>query len=128
MVVVSMFCCFTHKTAYEMRISDWSSDVFSSDLLVDAHRDEIQIAVVDHLARTYPLDRHGHLRQPVELAGGLDAKRAGPLVGRHENCREAVAAPIDVDGGYDDRCRLVDRQVHLQGEVVELGQVGRSHV
>src|SRR3546814_7480440 len=27
-----MFFCFKHKTAYEMRISDWSSDVCSSDL------------------------------------------------------------------------------------------------
>src|SRR3546814_8452847 len=27
---------FKQKTAYEMRISDWSSDVCSSDLLVDA--------------------------------------------------------------------------------------------
>src|SRR3546814_5103725 len=26
------FFCFKHKTAYEMRISDWSSDVCSSDL------------------------------------------------------------------------------------------------
>src|SRR3546814_10533785 len=28
-----MFVCFKQKTAYEMRISDWSSDVCSSDLL-----------------------------------------------------------------------------------------------
>src|SRR3546814_9532048 len=28
-----MFFFFKHKTAYEMRISDWSSDVCSSDLL-----------------------------------------------------------------------------------------------
>src|SRR3546814_10913007 len=27
-----MFFCFKQKTAYEMRISDWSSDVCSSDL------------------------------------------------------------------------------------------------
>src|SRR3546814_958463 len=27
-----MFCLFKQKTAYEMRISDWSSDVCSSDL------------------------------------------------------------------------------------------------
>src|SRR3546814_7727773 len=27
-----MFLCFKQKTAYEMRISDWSSDVCSSDL------------------------------------------------------------------------------------------------
>src|SRR3546814_2835695 len=38
-----VFCCvffcfffFKQKTAYEMRISDWSSDVCSSDLLVEA--------------------------------------------------------------------------------------------
>src|SRR3546814_20624591 len=34
-LVLSVFCCFfffKQKTAYEMRISDWSSDVCSSDL------------------------------------------------------------------------------------------------
>src|SRR3546814_8679100 len=30
-----LFFFFKQKTAYEMRISDWSSDVCSSDLLVD---------------------------------------------------------------------------------------------
>src|SRR3546814_9653694 len=33
-----LFCCFflfKQKTAYEMRISDWSSDVCSSDLLLN---------------------------------------------------------------------------------------------
>src|SRR3546814_1039134 len=28
-----LFCFFKQKTAYEMRISDWSSDVCSSDLM-----------------------------------------------------------------------------------------------
>src|SRR3546814_5940720 len=32
--VFSYFFFFKQKTAYEMRISDWSSDVCSSDLLV----------------------------------------------------------------------------------------------
>src|SRR3546814_14707033 len=34
-MVVGLMCCFLfkQKTAYEMRISDWSSDVCSSDLL-----------------------------------------------------------------------------------------------
>src|SRR3546814_10393087 len=36
-VYVSLFFFFKQKTAYEMRISDWSSDVCSSDL---ALRDE----------------------------------------------------------------------------------------
>src|SRR3546814_4972778 len=32
---------FKQKTAYEMRISDWSSDVCSSDLLAHAYPDRI---------------------------------------------------------------------------------------
>src|SRR3546814_2281785 len=31
--VETSFFCFKQKTAYEMRISDWSSDVCSSDLI-----------------------------------------------------------------------------------------------
>src|SRR3546814_9326422 len=34
------FFFFKQKTAYEMRISDWSSDVCSSDLLGTARRDD----------------------------------------------------------------------------------------
>src|SRR3546814_3604883 len=33
-----MFFFFKQKTAYEMRISDWSSDVCSSDLLGRGHQ------------------------------------------------------------------------------------------
>src|SRR3546814_5671145 len=32
MVLYRIFFCFQPKTAYELRISDWSSDVCSSDL------------------------------------------------------------------------------------------------
>src|SRR3546814_12349665 len=38
------FFFFKQKTAYEMRISDWSSDVCSSDLLAQAHRRAHQLA------------------------------------------------------------------------------------
>src|SRR3546814_4460571 len=34
-----LFFFFKQKTAYEMRISDWSSDVCSSDLTAVAHAD-----------------------------------------------------------------------------------------
>src|SRR3546814_6354813 len=33
MCVILLVCFFKQKTAYEMRISDWSSDVCSSDLI-----------------------------------------------------------------------------------------------
>src|SRR3546814_9555927 len=36
--VLLCFFFFKQKTAYEMRISDWSSDVCSSDLLMRVHQ------------------------------------------------------------------------------------------
>src|SRR3546814_4418719 len=38
------FFFFKHKTAYEMRISDWSSDVCSSDLVQNAKDPELRKA------------------------------------------------------------------------------------
>src|SRR3546814_7799632 len=63
-----MFSCFfffKQKTAYEMRISDWSSDVCSSDLI----------------AAAAPLE-HRHARAAMaDLAARLDARRNLDLVG-----------------------------------------------
>src|SRR3546814_1880881 len=40
---------FKQKAAYEMRISDWSSDVCSSDLLAQLHaRAYLPVALPDH--------------------------------------------------------------------------------
>src|SRR3546814_6713652 len=44
MCFACVFCFFKQKTAYEMRISDWSSDVCSSDLIDDV-MDEMDEAV-----------------------------------------------------------------------------------
>src|SRR3546814_10306064 len=51
-----MLFFFKQKTAYEMRISDWSSDVCSSDLAEDAGASAAQ-----HI---------GHLPRPVGLGRG----------------------------------------------------------
>src|SRR3546814_8735100 len=76
---------FKQKTAYEMRISDWSSDVCSSDLLVLAGR-EVHLAVGRHrpLPRSYRgadvyawLDRMGVLKRTVDtLPPGSDPATA----------------------------------------------------
>src|SRR3546814_8218566 len=39
-VIIIFFFFFKQKTAYEMRISDWSSDVCSSDLVADPLADQ----------------------------------------------------------------------------------------
>src|SRR3546814_4726408 len=78
--VLLYFFFFKQKTAYEMRISDWSSDVCSSDLRHDA---------VEHFD-------DGHLGAEVAVeAGEFDADRARSdhqqlfKIGR-ASCRERV--------------------------------------
>src|SRR3546814_1569686 len=88
-----MFFFFKQKTAYEMRISDWSSDVCSSDLKLPAppeHDPDKPTAVVllsnqgaevtDVLAPYEVLSESGAFnvyaaapeREAVTLSGGLD--------------------------------------------------------
>src|SRR3546814_4356582 len=62
------FCFFKQKTAYEMRISDWSSDVCSSDLLPG---DVLRRHVAGH---------EDHLRQRPLARGPV----AHALVAAHE--------------------------------------------
>src|SRR3546814_4670705 len=52
MYIIWLFFFFKQKTAYEMRISDWSSDVCSSDLKIGA-----ELLESHHLADAIELDR-----------------------------------------------------------------------
>src|SRR3546814_14749159 len=79
---VFLCCCynfffFKQKTAYEMRISDWSSDVCSSDLLgLDALLPvvtPIEDAVQTALAELQPVVR---LSIPVDIATAADGTSA----------------------------------------------------
>src|SRR3546814_4378818 len=63
---IGLFVCFKQKTAYEMRISDWSSDVCSSDL---------------HQPRELLLLRHRWCREQLEIRFAQCAARAPEEVG-----------------------------------------------
>src|SRR3546814_5830197 len=83
----SFFFLFKQKTAYEMRISDWSSDVCSSDLF------------------------SFEIRQFLDL-GVAARQRLGPKRGRQD-----IAARVEIAGfgiaavGMKDQL-VADRQVH----------------
>src|SRR3546814_3702365 len=62
------------KTAYEMRISDWSSDVCSSDLLALEHQAERRIG--KRAQRSVAADRIGAHRAMDERARQADVERA----------------------------------------------------
>src|SRR3546814_20586167 len=62
---ISIFFFFKQKTAYEMRISDWSSDVCSSDLPGPIRRLPRRFA--DIFQPPVPIDRRGLLKAPHDL-------------------------------------------------------------
>src|SRR3546814_10085516 len=95
----SMFLCvlfffFKQKTAYEMRISDWSSDVCSSDLgddrVANLHRAHFAANRLDDARGFVAGDRGQRMR-----IGAVDemqvrmAQPAGGEIGR-ASCRESV--------------------------------------
>src|SRR3546814_5012112 len=92
-LVVDVVCFFKQKTAYEMRISDWSSDVCSSDLhILDARPDRGAVAIV-----AQAIDGIAH-----------DERRFG---GVEDDDRLAAGRPADID----------DRLARRFGELVDIG-------
>src|SRR3546814_13569962 len=84
MVIVLCFF-FKQKTAYEMRISDWSSDVCSSDLTAGRTARAAQRTAL--LAR--PADRRDLADGP-----GQPALRTGAAVGRGDPPAQTAAEPV----------------------------------
>src|SRR3546814_9577096 len=118
-----LFIFFKQKTAYEMRISDWSSDVCSSDLahaLVerlarrrqDEHADSIG-HLLAHLARALPVDLQQHVAALGQPRFHRLDRRALP-VAVHQRMLEEVA-------GIDHA-----REFLARNEVVVLGVALRS--
>src|SRR3546814_15009980 len=79
------FFFFKQKTAYEMRISDWSSDVCSSDLGADDFQILLRALTVAHVA--------GHLLVLEDLARILAVTRRTVRAVRdgHAVCRAQTA-------------------------------------
>src|SRR3546814_16702699 len=114
-----MLFFFKQKTAYEMRISDWSSDVCSSDLhlfrrpgdrrygrprkfWVDCRQPGVAMALPDPLG-----DRPSRLlARRVYRPGAARARRAAPGRNRSEERR--------VGQGYVSKCRSRWSPYHLK--------------
>src|SRR3546814_6187952 len=98
------FFFFKQKTAYEMRISDWSSDVCSSDLIVDANgliEEELQkgsrapgwaLELAAHIADARD-DREAAVRHLSTLCARRTATPAARQIGR-ASCRKRVGQSV----------------------------------
>src|SRR3546814_11528899 len=148
--MVYYFFLFKQKTAYEMRISDWSSDVCSSDLgrerieLLDADDGGVLVArlvarfdqVVGDLARAEdePLDvlvrrrrRIGQDAAEVAVAGEVPGARPGHLVPqqrlrRHDHQRLAeIPVPLPAEQG-----EIIGRRGAARGRAAGRERVGQD--
>src|SRR3546814_19271004 len=72
-IMIFVFFFFKQKTAYEVRISDWSSDVCSSDLLAVDGIDEL----LELFAPRIPVDRFDGRTGSIHLhATDIDGERS----------------------------------------------------
>src|SRR3546814_18882517 len=88
-LVVILFFFFKQKTAYEMRISDWSSDVCSSDLGLDFCRPltlrfpvEISLCLALAALGGRQSSRHGSIKAAGRSHCRVVVRRFGTLGGR----------------------------------------------
>src|SRR3546814_1061048 len=96
------FFFFKQKTAYEMRISDWSSDVCSSDLLpvdldqqaLPAGHSVIGEAIAALFEELLGRGRHHRVDRHVTPQAGADLDRRSVEIGFRQigraSCRERV--------------------------------------
>src|SRR3546814_13756965 len=112
---------FKQKTAYEMRISDWSSDVCSSDLLCPAAKPLLPGARGSRLRHSCLPDALYGLLQGVSGTGGpllhLPPRRHGLAedlglrrLGQAERSIQLVPAAIRRDGGDSEIGRASCRE------------------
>src|SRR3546814_16978540 len=93
-VISCFFFFFKQKTAYEMRISDWSSDVCSSDLDADEQPGDD------------PADRAPDADRREFLAGVVDRVEGDR---RRERDRRGVEAEMEQAAEQEQRRRTLDR-------------------
>src|SRR3546814_19358725 len=112
-----VFCFFKQKTAYEMRISDWSSDVCSSDLESEEfpeRTEEDQARVVVH--------RRRNAQRGIEIGEGfVDQQPAGSAPAREQRAehrgRDDPAVGI-VGIGEDDAAAMRSEERRVGKECV----------
>src|SRR3546814_7690916 len=130
------FFFFKQKTAYEMRISDWSSDVCSSDLAlarIETGRPDVDAKAMFALDAVVPLENEGMfvaeatvalvLRgdEPIAQRTADAAPRYRPFR-RHESVRTARVVAIG------DALETVDSVARIALNKTCAGKIGRAHV
>src|SRR3546814_3775007 len=106
--IIRMFFVFKQKTAYEMRISDWSSDVCSSDLIGKCGSSVREI--------------FDHAEKPSAASSSDATSMNGTLRTANSEMRIDGALLDDAHGfAIGEICRAI-------GDDARAGEIGRAHV
>src|SRR3546814_15456144 len=99
---------FKQKTAYEMRISDWSSDVCSSDLLIIGGYSNFGSYIARRLAGDQAIR---------VLIGGRSAAKAKAFAASLDASNAAEGNAIDIDGNLAEALARIapDIVIHTTG-------------
>src|SRR3546814_950138 len=120
-------CCFKQNTAYEMRISDWSSDVCSSDL----HKHPGLGLLISLALTAQPfdglVDNAFIVKVVVRLAGLGRLEHIGPVADRRWRVAQQhldFSTP-GVDMHWKQACA---EAIIIAGPTAIVQQIGRAHV
>src|SRR3546814_9158012 len=118
------FFFFKQKTAYEMRISDWSSDVCSSDLAIDNIGLEGGAVPQDARRDAILVDRHSQRMGQIGVLGLRHAVAIEDV--RRRAPHEPVTRALDPAGGRGTSAGP-HPFVQESGPVIRM-TIGRAHV
>src|SRR3546814_3990167 len=124
--IFGLFFFFKQKTAYEMRISDWSSDVCSSDLSLAACEgallvvDAAQGVEAQTLANVYQSIEHDHEIVPVINKIDLPAADVDKVKAEIEDiiglpADDAVLASAKSGIGIEETLEAIVARIHAIG-------------
>src|SRR3546814_7004773 len=124
----SLFFFFKQKTAYEMRISDWSSDVCSSDLtqrtavLAIADKDTTKLMLGASLG-DLRLALHGQAEEDARLAAATNGTAPAPNAETAATTASATQSTAKAGAANTQPDKAITSE-----ELGRIKQIGRAHV
>src|SRR3546814_5904710 len=112
LIYLVFFFFFKQKTAYEMRISDWSSDVCSSDLSRSGDRQRVSISRI-------PATHRGQDWQEVLSRRGKPMRETGRSLAILIALKQSSAGE-----GHEPLCQDIGRDREVLPEIVEARDAG----
>src|SRR3546814_3462246 len=132
-----VFFFFKQKTAYEMRISDWSSDVCSSDLAQSADRGAADRGAVDRGAVNRIIDEgtnHSQVMQTAQYLSDMIGARLtnSPAMRKAEDWTQSRfrdwGLNVHKEGFEFGRGWWIERSQVRMTTPRPIEQIGRAHV